>query len=206
VIPVGQKLLTGATVLDPHDAGICELTHRAVNRVDRAAQAPGQSRPGRHTTTRAVAVAQQKRVKTECAIGDGSVDHPFRDDREPWFFDEEGAGGVVVGFWWWGFSGHGMTSRLFEVRWAWLARPLALKGASASGMRQEMRRNCTDGPVSGVRTGIALKDVRAGQDLFRPIPAQGGYGPDCLRIRRLGVRIPSGALRVETETRVPKAL
>ena len=67
------------------------------------------------------------------------------------------------------------------------------QGASASGMRQEMRRNCTDGPVSGVRTGIRLKDVRAGQDLFRPIPAQGGSGPDCLVNRGLGVRVPPSA-------------
>ena len=67
------------------------------------------------------------------------------------------------------------------------------QGASASGMRQEMRRNCTDGPVSGVRTGIRLRDVRAGQDLFRPIPAQGGSGPDCLVNRGLGVRVPPSA-------------
>src|SRR5665647_44598 len=65
-----------------------------------------------------------------------------------------------------------------------------IQGPSASGMRQEMRRNCTDRPVSGVPTGIRLKDVHAGQDLFKPIPAQGGYGPDCLVNRELGVRVP----------------
>ena len=78
-----------------------------------------------------------------------------------------------------------------------------LQGASASGMRQEMRRNCTDGPVSGVRTGIRLKDVRAGQDLFRPIPAQGGYGPDCLVNRGLGVRVPPSALNTKDGHQAP---
>ena len=73
-------------------------------------------------------------------------------------------------------------------------------------MRQEAHRNCTDTPVLRARTGMRFKDVRAGQGLFKPTPAHGGCGPDCLRIRRLGVRIPPGALRVETETRVTKAL
>ena len=78
-----------------------------------------------------------------------------------------------------------------------------LQGASASGMRQEMRRNCTDGPVSGVRTGTRFKDVHAGQDLFRPIPAQGGYGPDCLVNRGLGVRVPPSALNTKHLRQAP---
>ena len=71
-------------------------------------------------------------------------------------------------------------------------------------MRQEMHRNCTDTSVSSVQTGTMVRHETAGQGLFRPIPAQGGCGPDCLRIRRLGVRIPPGALCFETESGRPR--
>ena len=71
-------------------------------------------------------------------------------------------------------------------------------------MRQEMHRNCTDAEVSGVQTGTMVRQETAGQGLFRPIPAHGGCGPDCLRIRRLGVRIPPGALCFETESGRPR--
>ena len=47
-------------------------------------------------------------------------------------------------------------------------------------MRQEMHRNCTDAAVSSVQTGTRVRQETAGQGLFRPIPAQGGCGPDCL--------------------------
>ena len=62
-----------------------------------------------------------------------------------------------------------------------------------------MHRNCTDAAVASVQTGTMVRHETAGQGLFRPISAQGGCGPDCLRIRRLGVRIPPGALCVETD-------
>ena len=71
-------------------------------------------------------------------------------------------------------------------------------------MRQEMHRNCTDTSVSSVQTGTMVRQETAGQGLFGLTPAQGGCGPDCLRIRRLGVRIPPGALRVETELNAPE--
>ena len=45
-------------------------------------------------------------------------------------------------------------------------------GGSASGMCQEMHRNCTDVAVSSVQTGTMVRQETAGhQGLFRPTPA-----------------------------------
>ena len=147
VVPVRQELFATAAVLDADDAGLGELTHCTVDGVDRAAQAAGQGLAGRHPATGAVPVAKQERVEAERAVGDRCVDHPFGHDREPRLLDEEGAGVVVVGFGWWRFWGHDMTSRLDELRVGMAGSTAGLQGASASGMRQEMRRNCTDRPV-----------------------------------------------------------
>ncbi len=67
----------------------------------------GQGLPGRHPGAGAVPVAKQEGVQAERAVGDGCVDHPFWDDREPRFLDDEGAGGGWRGVRRWGFSGHG---------------------------------------------------------------------------------------------------
>ena len=106
VVPVGQELLTAAAVLDADDAGFGELAHRPVDGVDRASKAPGQGLPGRHPGAGAVPVAKQEGVQAERSVGDGRVDHPFGDDREPWFLDDEDAGGGELGVRRWGFSGH----------------------------------------------------------------------------------------------------
>jgi hypothetical protein len=61
-------------------------------------------------------------------------------------------------------------------------------------MRQEMHRNCTDAAVSSVQTGTMVRQETADQGLFRPTPAQGGCGPDCLRTNRFGVPGRSAAV------------
>ena len=88
MVPVGQELFTVAAVLDADDAGFGELAHRPVNGIDRAAKAPGQGLPGWHPGAGAVAVAKQQGVEAERAVGDGCVDHPFGDDREPRLLDD----------------------------------------------------------------------------------------------------------------------
>jgi hypothetical protein len=140
VIPVGQELLTSAPVLDADDACLGQLAHGSVDGVDRAAKAPGQGLAGRHPATGAVPVAKQKRVQAERTIGDGRVDHPLGHDREPRLLNDKSAGGVL-GFGRWGFSGHDMAFRTDAGRWAWLNRPLALKGQrvrNASGNAPEL--------------------------------------------------------------------
>ena len=100
-------------MLDADDAGFGELAHRSVDGVDRAAQTPGQGLPGRHPGAGAVPVAKQEGVQAERAVGDGRLDHPFGDDREPRFLDDEGAGGGERCVRRWGFSGHsdGLSGR-----------------------------------------------------------------------------------------------
>ena len=107
MVPVGQELLTAAAVLYPDNAGFGELAHGPVHRVDRAAQTPGQGLPGRHPGAGAVPVAKQEGVQAERAVGDGRIDHPFGDDREQRFLDNEGPGGGQRCVRRWGFSGHG---------------------------------------------------------------------------------------------------
>jgi hypothetical protein len=65
-------------------------------------------------------------------------------------------------------------------------------------MRQKMHRNCTGAAVSSVQTGTMVGQETVGQGLFRPTPAHGGCGPDCLRTNRFGVpgRSPAVACRV----------
>jgi hypothetical protein len=137
VVPVGQELLTGAPVLDADDAGLRQLAHRTVDRINRAAKATGKGLSRRHSATGAVPVAKQERVQPEGPIGDGCVDHPLGHDRKPWLLDDKGAGGVL-GLWRWGFSGHDVAFPTDAVRWAWLNRPLARKGQA----RQECVRKC----------------------------------------------------------------
>jgi len=100
-------------------------------------------------------------------------------------------------------GGTGRTRRRRRLRRSLIRGTIANRGSSttrvpaagsASGMRQEMHRNFTDAAGSSVQTGTMVRQETAGQGMFRPIPAQGGCGPDCLRIRRLGVQIPPGAL------------
>jgi hypothetical protein len=94
-------------VLDADDAGFGELAHRPVDGVDRAAKAPGQGLPGRHPGAGAVPVAKQEGVQAERAVGEGRIDHPFGDDREPRLLYDQGAGCGERGVRWWGFLGHG---------------------------------------------------------------------------------------------------
>jgi hypothetical protein len=88
MVPVGQELFSVAAVFDTDDAGFGELAHRPVDGVDRAARPPGQGLPGWHPGPGAVSVAKQQGVQAERAVGDGRVDHPFGDDREPRLLDE----------------------------------------------------------------------------------------------------------------------
>jgi hypothetical protein len=147
VVAVGQELLAVAAVFDADDAGFGELVHRPVDGVDRAAQAPGQGLPGWHPGAGAVAVAKQQGVEAERAVGEGCVDHPFGDDREPRFLHDEGPGGGQRGVRRWGFSGHGdgLSSGCAEVGKA--DSTAAPQGVGASGIRQEMHRNCGRSPA-----------------------------------------------------------
>ena len=95
---------------------------------------------------------------------------------------------------WWRFWGHDLTARMEELR-------VGIAGSTAGHHWGNRVRNASGNAPelhgqsgSNGRTGIRLKDVRAGQDLLRPIPAHGGFGPDCLVNRGLGVRVPPSAL------------
>ncbi len=170
VVAVGQGLLTVASVFDADDAGFGELAHRPVDGVDRAAQAPGQGLPGWHPGPGAVPVAKQQGVQAERAVGEGCVDYPFGDDREPRFLDDEGAVGGGCGVRRWGFSVTVMAFRAGALRVGKADSTAALDG----GARQECVRNA---PELHGRSGVKRPDRhdgRAGDRRSGPIQADSG--------------------------------
>ena len=60
--------------------------------------------------------------------------------------------------------------------------------------RWRMQRTCTNRAVGDGRIGTTADDEPAGQGLNGSEGAQAGSRPGSLRIRRLGVRVPPGAL------------
>jgi len=94
----------------------------------------------------------------------------------------------------------------------------ALQGVARQGCVERRARDCTDTVVSSgcvwahpwaqtVYGGLALTDTGQQQRLLtlcsgstgREALIRNGFRPRSLRIRRLGVRIPPGALCVETD-------
>ena len=195
MVTVGQEHLAVAAVLDPDDASLGQLTHRPVHRVHRATQPPGQGRAGRHPAAGGVAVAQQQRVQPERGVVDVGVDHPLRDDREPRLLDDQGVGVADRGGDIWGDITN-LSER--ETKGGHAASTPGHAGAS--GMRQEMQRNCTETAAQTTEPAHGCEDVYAGHSHISLIWHAANKPACLLRIRRLGVRIPPGAplLRVVT--------
>ena len=163
--------------------------------VDRAAQTPGRGLPGWHPGAGAVLVVKQERVQAERAVGDGRIDHPFGDDGEPRFLDDEGAGCAERGVRWWGSSGHGdgLSSGCAEGGQGRLDRcpPRGERVRNASGNALELYGQ------SGVRRP-KRDDGQAGHRSQGSVRADSGT-------RRMRARLPTGPEDWAVRQRSPAA-